>query len=100
MYARIVTMPLKKGKTEEFDRIMQQQAREVGKRSKGFRGGDVLSDREHDIGGSLTFWDSRGDADSFTGSEGRQSIMSALGDVVAGQPRIEIYEVTLHVPVS
>lgn len=95
MYAGIVTIPLQKGKAEEFDRVTQQQARGVGERSKGFRGGDMLIDDQHDAGCPLTVWDSREDAECLTTSEERQSIVSALSDAVAGEPRVEIYEVVL-----
>lgn len=100
MYARIVTMPLQPGAEEEMSRVLGERGPSASAVSQGYRGGYVLVDRGAHTGGTLTLWDTREQADAFTQSSQRQGIMAALSSLVAGEPKIEIYEVAVEVPAT
>lgn len=100
MYFRIVTIPLQAGKAEEYARIMEQVAGAAATSAQGYQGGNVLVDRQRNIGGTVTFWETREQAETFGSSAGRERVMAALRAIVAGDDHTEIYEVTHHVPVG
>lgn len=98
MYVRIFRIPIQEGKADEFVRIMEEHAPAVGERATGFQGGDVIVDRQHNVVGSITSWATRQDAEAFAASPGRQRITDAIASFATGEPTIEMYEVTFHVP--
>lgn len=92
MFARSVSMRLKKNALAEFTRVIEKHALPVLRKQKGFQ--DELT---FVIPGgveafAISLWDEKQNADSY-GRNGYPEVLKALDKVIEGTPQIRIFEV-------
>ena len=94
-YARVTTVQVKSGWTNECTKIYEDYVVPAAKSQKGYRGAYLLVDRETDKGISITVWDSEAEAIANEQSGYYQQQLGRFKDVFAGPPVREGYEIAV-----
>lgn len=98
MYIRLLLAQLRPGQEDDLTRLARERVQPVVQGSPGYRGGYALVDRVAHGGGSVTLWDTAGDAEAFTRALRERGVLTELAAIADGQPRIETHEVTVEIP--
>jgi len=96
MYARVVTVQLKPGKTEEAVSIWRDDVLPIAKQQQGFKGALLLTDRGTGKSMSLSLWETEADMKTGVSSGYFQSQLAKFAPLFTGQPVQEYYEVGLQ----
>ena len=97
MHARVITSQFKPGKTDEAVALWKDSVAPSLKQTKGFKGAYLVGDRKSGKGVAVTLWESEADATAMDTSGQYQKTLAKFGDMFAGTPTREIYEVFLTV---
>jgi len=95
MRARVVSVEIQPGKTEEASRIVQQSIVPAMAEQKGFRGQLFLTQQDTGKSISINLWETEADLKAFEGSPVYQELLGGLAAVLAGRPTGEGYEVSV-----
>ena len=97
MQARVVTVQIQPGKTDEAIGIYRDSVISAAKQQKGFKGAFLLTDRNTGKGVSVTLWEMEADLKAGEASGYYQEQITKLGGVFAAPPAREHYEVSVQV---
>ena len=95
MNARVVTIQLHPGKTEEAVRIYRDSIVSAAKQQQGFKGALLLTDPTTGKGISISLWETEADLKAGETSGYYQEQIAKLGQVLAFPPTREGYEVNV-----
>ena len=93
MFARNVTMRLKPGRAEDFNRTLENEVMPLLKRQKGFKDeiSFIVTGETQAIGISL--WDNKSNAEAYDRDQ-YPKVIKALSEVSDGTPTVTTCEVT------
>ncbi|MGE5333778.1 MAG: antibiotic biosynthesis monooxygenase family protein [Nitrososphaerota archaeon] len=97
-FARITTAKVPIEKTDEFNRIYEQNIPPALKGVRGFEGVYLLIDRSTGEGFSLTFWESKDDAMAYEQSGLYAQLVDKLRPFFITAPTLKSYEVPVELP--
>lgn len=97
MHARVVTVQIQPGKTDEAISIYRDSVVPVGKQQKGFKGALLLADSNTSKAISVTLWETEADMKAGETSGYYQEQIAKFAGVFAGPPVGEHYEVSVQV---
>ena len=95
MFARVVSNEIQPGKMDEWLAIIRESIVPSLKEQDGFQGFVALVDREHGKSIGYSMWTSAADLAASETNGNYQQQIAKLGDVLAGAPAREVYEVTV-----
>ena len=95
MHARLSTAQTQPDTYDEQLALWRERVVPLLRQQRGFKGLLVFGDRAANKGASVTLWETEADAEASRTSDGMRQALAALGPVLAGQPTMEHYEVTL-----
>ncbi len=93
MFARLVTIPLKPGRTSEYAKIVEKDGIPLLRKHKGFVDQINLVTADGKTGFGISMWDSKESVEAFTRS-GSSEVLKTLDAVVTGPPQVQVCEVT------
>ena len=93
MFARQVTMRIKKGAAPELARIVERDVLPVMRAQKGFRGEITLVAPDRLEAVSTSFWDDAADAEAFN-EKAYAGVLESLSKVVEKNPKAVTFEVS------
>ena len=93
MYARITTAQAKPGSADEVLRIWDKQVMPQLTQQQGYKGFQTCVNRDSNKLLTLTYWESREDADRTLNSDWMRQILGLFADVFVAPPNQEHYEV-------
>ena len=93
MFARVVTVQVQPGKTDEAVQIYQDSVVPAGKQQKGHAGYILLADRNTGKGISIGLWETEADMKAGEASGFLQQQLAKFASVLAAPPVTEHYEV-------
>jgi len=96
MHARVVTVQIQPGKTDEAIGIYRDVV-SAGKAQKGFKGALLLTDPNTGKGLSVTTWETEADMIATETSGWWQEQIAKFGEALAGPPVREHYAVSVQV---
>ena len=94
MYARFTNVQVVVDKIDEGLSIWRDKAGPGLKQAKGFKGAYVTGDRETGKSVVCVLWETKEDADAALAMQSQ--LIALFGDVLAGPPTVETYEVMLQ----
>ena len=97
MQARVVTVQIQPGKTDEGIGIYRDSVMSAAKQQKGFKGAMLLTDRNTGKAISVTVWETEADMTATEASGWWQEQIAKFGSVLGAPPVREHYEVSLQV---
>lgn len=97
MYARVTTLQLQPGKTEELIRIFQDSIVPAAQQQKGFVGITLLSDPAADKVMSVGLWQTESDLLAGESSGYYQEQLAKVRTLMAAPPTREAYQVSVQV---
>jgi len=97
MHARVSTVQIQPGKTDEAISIYRDSVVPVGKQQKGFKGALLLADPNTGKAISVTLWETEADMKAGETSGYYQEQIAKFASVFAGPPVGEHYEVSVQV---
>jgi len=95
MYARVFTSQFFNGKGDEAVDIWRDKVAPIAKQAKGFKGAYLMGDRATGKGLTITFWETKEDADAMNAS--LQQSQAMFDDLWEARPVPETYEVRLQI---
>jgi hypothetical protein len=98
MFARCVTAKLKTGAATQVPDVMENTILPLLRKQNGFRDEVTLIAPDGSALLALSFWDTKGDAETYSRTAYRD-VLKALAEVVEGAPEVQPFEVsnsTLH----
>ena len=95
MHARVVSNQIQPGKMDEWLAVIRDSIVPALKEQEGFQGFVALIDPEHDKSIGYSMWTSAADLAASETSGNYQQQIAKLGDVLAGPPVREVYQVTV-----
>ena len=96
MHARVTYVSIRPGRVDEVKRIYQETVVPAAETQEGFMGAMLLADDERSFGMSVTLWDSHDSATAAEANGYYQAQLAKFGDVLAGTPARELYEVAVN----
>jgi len=96
MYARAVSIQFQPGKVDEAIRIVQDSIVPAMKGQKGFKGQLLLTQKDTGKAISLNLWETEADLTTFETSPLYKELLGKLGNLLAGPPVGERYEVSVR----
>ena len=93
MFARVVTVQVQPGKTDEAVRIYEDSVVPAGRQQKGNAGYMLLTDPNTGKGISVALWDTEADVKASEASGFLQQQLAKFASVLAAPPVTEHYEV-------
>jgi hypothetical protein len=93
MIARIVTIPLKAGKSSEFAKAMEKGVITLLRTHQAYLDEIALVTSDGKIGFGISFWDSKESAEAYKRCA-YSEVMKALEPVVAGPAQLQLCGVT------
>lgn len=93
MFARQVTMRLKKKAAPELSRVVEREVLPVMRAQKGFRGEITLVAPDRLEAVSTSFWDDAADAEAFN-EKAYAGVLESLSKVVEKNPKAVTFEVS------
>ncbi len=96
MYARVTTLQLQPGKTDEAVRIVADDIMPVLPEQKGFKGQFFLTQRDTDKAISVNLWETEPDLVAFETSPTFRALMGKIAGILTGPPSTERYEVGIQ----
>ncbi len=93
MYARVTTAQAKPGSVDEVLRIWDGQVMPQLTQQQGYKGFQTCINRDNNKLITLTYWESREDADRTLNSDWMRQILGLFADVFVGSATQEHYEV-------
>ena len=98
MHARVATVQVQPGKTQEAIDIYKNSVVPAAKEQKGFQGAYLMTDASSGKAISITVWDSEADMMAGESSSGYyQEQIGKFGSLFAGPPVLEHYELSVDV---
>jgi heme-degrading monooxygenase HmoA len=99
MHARVTTIQLQPGMTEKLTAIFQGAVVPAAKEQQGFKGGQLLTDRNTGKAVAVSLWETEADLAASEASGYYQAQMAKLAGVgfFAGPPVRETYQVSVQV---
>ena len=96
MHARVATVQVQPGKTQEAIDIYKNSVVPAAKTQKGFQGAYLMTDASSGKAISITVWDSEADMMAGESSSGYyQEQIGKFGSLFAGPPTLDHYEVSV-----
>lgn len=95
MYARVTTIQIQPGKTEEGIQIFQDSVVLAARQQQGFKGALLLTDQNTNKGYAITFWETEADMKAGESSGYYQAQLAKVASIVAAPPTQESYEVSV-----
>jgi heme-degrading monooxygenase HmoA len=96
MNARVVTVQILPGKTDEAIRVYRDSVVPAAKQQKGFKGVYLLTDRSTGKGVSVTLWETEADMTTGEQSGYYQQQLAKFKDIFGAPPVREQYEVSVQ----
>jgi heme-degrading monooxygenase HmoA len=96
MFARVVTVQIKSGKTDEAVRIYQDSVVPAGTQQKGHSGFLLLTNRDTGKGISVALWETEADMKAGEASGYLQQQLAKFASVFAAPPTTEHFEVSVR----
>jgi heme-degrading monooxygenase HmoA len=96
MYARVMTVQLQPGKTEEAVQIYRDSTVPSAKQLQGFKSALFLTDAATGKGISITMWETEADMKASETSGWLQEQSAKFASLFTAQPVREAYEVALN----
>lgn len=96
MYARMTTLTLQQGKSEEAARIFRDSVIPVARQQKGFKGTIWLRGDNPDKFIGITLWETEADMKANENSGYYQEQVGKFSSVLAGSPTREAYEADIQ----
>src|SRR5215210_7367254 len=96
MNARVVSIQIQPGKTNEAVSIYQDSVVPAAKQQKGFKSALLLTDSTTGKGFSITLWETEADMTASEASGYYQAQIAKFGGVFAAPPVREQYEVSIQ----
>jgi heme-degrading monooxygenase HmoA len=96
MHAGVVSFRFQSGQAEEGLRIYRDSVVPELKEMRGFKGAYLLTNAETGNAYIIGLWETQEDAEGFESSGAYQEQAAKFGDVLAGPPSREIYEVSVQ----
>ncbi len=98
MFARTVTVKLKKNSAPELSRVLEDEIIPLLRKQKGFRDEITFVAPERSEALAISLWDTKEDAEAYN-RKGYAEVVKALSKVVEGTPKVQTFDVassTLH----
>ena len=100
MHARVATVQVQPGKTQEAIDIYKNSVVPAAKEQKGFQGAYLMTDASSGKALSITVWESEADMMAGESSSGYyQEQIGKFGSLFAGPPTLDHYEVSVDISV-
>ena len=100
MHARVATVQVQPGKTQEAIDIYKNSVVPAAKSQKGFQGAYLMTDASSGKAISITVWDSEADMMAGESSSGYyQEQIGKFGSLFAEPPTLDHYEVSVDISV-
>ena len=96
MHARVVTVQIQPGKTEEAIRIFRESVVPAAKQQKGFKSIMLLTDPNTGKGVSVGLWESEADLMASETSGYFREQLGKFGGLFLAPPVREVYEVSVQ----
>ena len=96
MHARVTTLQLQPGKTQEALGIARNSVLPAARGQRGYRGMLALMDRDADKVVSITLWESQEDLQAGEESGYYREQLGKAAVLFAGEPATEVYEVGIQ----
>jgi heme-degrading monooxygenase HmoA len=93
MYARMTTAQAKPGGVDEALRIWDEQVMPQLTQQRGYKGFQTCTNRDGNTLLTLTYWETREDADRTLNSDWMRQILGLFANIFAAPPTQEHYEV-------
>ncbi len=100
MFARKVSIHLKKDSLTEFTKTLKQQIVPMLRKQKGFKDELVLAVPDSNDVLAISLWETQTDAEAYNNSDFK-NVLKALETVIEGTPRVgtpEVLQTTLYEP--
>ena len=95
MHVRAVTVQIQPGKTQEAIDLFKESLVPALKAQKGFQGFYLMTDANSGKGLGISVWETEADMLAVESSGAYQEQVSKFGDVFAGAPALEHYELSV-----
>jgi heme-degrading monooxygenase HmoA len=92
MFARTVTLKLKKNSAPEFSRLIADEVIPLLRKQQGFREEISFVAPERSEALAISLWDTREDAEAYN-RKGYAEVVKALAKVVEGTPKVQTFDV-------
>lgn len=96
MYARAVNIQFQPGKVDEASRIVKDSIVPAMKGQKGFKGQILLTQKDTGKAISINLWETEAELTAFEASPLYKELLGKLGNLLAGPPAGERYEVSVR----
>lgn len=96
MYARVMTVQVQPGKSDEMIGMFRDSVVPAAKQQKGFKSGLLLTDRGTGKAISISLWDTEADMKTSEASGYIQEQPAKFGAILAAPPTTEHYEVSIQ----
>jgi heme-degrading monooxygenase HmoA len=93
MHARVTTVPVQLDKADEAIALLRDSVLPAAQKQQGFKGMLSLSDRSSGKGITITLWETEADMTASASSGYLQEQFAKFGEMFAGPPAVESYEV-------
>jgi heme-degrading monooxygenase HmoA len=100
MFAHVTTAQVRLGRMDDLIRVLQDTLAPVIMEQKGFQGLTLLIDPRTDRALLLGLWATETDLRAGECSVPYQEQLAKLGELLAGPPLREAYEISLHVKMT
>jgi heme-degrading monooxygenase HmoA len=96
VFARMTIMMVRQDRIDEAIKVYTESVVPAAKKQKGYRGACLLTNLQEGKGISVTFWDSRRDAEANEDNLYYQEQLAKFLDMFSGPPIREGYDVAVH----
>ena len=96
MHVRAVTVQIQPGKMQEAIDVYKDSVVPAAKAQRGFQGAYLMTDASSGKGLSITVWESEADMVAGESSGYYQEQIGKFGDIFAGPPSREHYELSVE----